>query len=74
LRLGERDEAEETYQVIIQNIQPRKPYPAKEGVETVLRNLESTLPKAKGARAEDLVDDSVMRKLDQSGFIDALYR
>jgi NitT/TauT family transport system substrate-binding protein len=74
LRLSERDEAEETYQVIIQNIQPRKPYPAKEGVETVLRNLESTLPKAKGAKAEDLVDDSVMKKIDQSGFIDALYR
>jgi NitT/TauT family transport system substrate-binding protein len=74
LRLSERDEAEETYQVIIQNIQPRKPYPAKEGVETVLRNLESTIPKAKAAKAEDLVDDSVLRKLDQSGFIDALYR
>jgi NitT/TauT family transport system substrate-binding protein len=74
LRLSERDEAEETYQVIIQNIQPRKPYPAKEGVETVLRNLESTLPRAKGVKAEDLVDESVLRKLDQSGFIDALYR
>jgi NitT/TauT family transport system substrate-binding protein len=74
LRLSERDEAEETYDVIIQNIQPRKPYPAKEGVETVLRNLESTLPKAKGVKGEDLVDDSVMRKLDQSGFIDALYK
>jgi NitT/TauT family transport system substrate-binding protein len=74
LRLSERDEAEETYQVIIQNIQPRKPYPAKEGVETVLRNLESTIPKAKGAKAEDLVDESVLRKLDQSGFIDNLYR
>jgi NitT/TauT family transport system substrate-binding protein len=74
LRLSERDEAEETYQVIIQNIQPRKPYPAKEGVETVLRNLESTIPKAKGAKAEDLVDQSVLRKLDQSGFIDGLYK
>ena len=74
LRLSEREEAEETYQVIIQNIQPRTPYPAKEGVETVLRNLESTIAKAKGAKAEDLVDDSVLRKLDQSGFIDALYR
>jgi len=74
LRLSERDEAEETYQVIIQDIQPRKPYPMKEGVETVLRNLETTIPKAKGAKADELVDDSVLRKLDQSGFIDALYR
>jgi NitT/TauT family transport system substrate-binding protein len=74
LKLKEQDEAEETYQVGIQQVQPRKPYPLKEGVETVLRSIESTVPKAKTARAEDLIDDSVMRRLDQSGFIDALYR
>ena len=74
LQLKEQDEAEETYQVIIQQIQPRKPFPLKEGVETVLRNIESTVPKAKTAKAEDMVDDSVLRKLDQSGFIDGLYR
>jgi NitT/TauT family transport system substrate-binding protein len=74
LRLRERDEAEETYNVIIENIQPRKPYPGREGVETVLRNLEKTIPKAKTTKAEDLVDDTVLRKLDQSGFIDQLYR
>jgi NitT/TauT family transport system substrate-binding protein len=74
MKLKDRDEAEETYQVIIQEIQPRKPYPSKDGVETVLRNLESTIPKAKAAKAEELIDDSVLRKIDQSGFIDALYR
>ncbi|HWO40912.1 MAG TPA: ABC transporter substrate-binding protein [Candidatus Eisenbacteria bacterium] len=74
MKLKDRDEAEETYQVIIQEIQPRKPYPTKEGVETVLRNIESTIPKAKTVRPEDLIDDSVLRKIDQSGFIDGLYR
>jgi NitT/TauT family transport system substrate-binding protein len=74
LKLKEQDEADETYQVIIQQIQPRKPYPLKEGVETVLRNIESTVPKARTAKAEDMIDDSVLRKLDQSGFIDGLYR
>jgi NitT/TauT family transport system substrate-binding protein len=74
LKLKDQDEAEESYQVVIQQIQPRKPYPLKEGVETVLRSIETTVPKAKNAKAEDLVDDSVLRKLDQSGFIDNLYR
>ena len=74
MKLKDRDEAEETYQVIIQEIQPRKPYPLKEGVETVLRNIESTIPKAKTVKAEDLIDDSVLRRIDQSGFIDNLYR
>lgn len=74
LKLKDQDEAEESYQVVVQQIQPRKPYPLKEGVETVLRSIESTVPKAKNAKAEDLIDDSVMRKLDQSGFVDNLYR
>ncbi len=73
-RLKEDEEAEETYRVIVQDIQPRKPYPLKEGVETVLRNLESTIPKAKTAKAEDFIDDSVIKKLDESGFIDSLYK
>jgi NitT/TauT family transport system substrate-binding protein len=74
LKLNDQAEAEDSYQVIIQEVQPRKPYPLKEGVETVLRNIEGTVPKAKTAKAEDLIDDSVMRRLDQSGFIDQLYR
>lgn len=74
MKLRDRDEAEETYQVIIQEIQPRKPYPTKEGVETVLRNIESTVPKAKTTKPEDLIDDTLLKKIDQSGFIDSLYR
>ena len=62
LKLKDQDEAEETYQMIIQDIQPRKPYPLKEGVEMVLRNIESTVPKAKTVKAEDLIDDSVLRR------------
>ena len=74
MKLKDQDEVEDTYQVIIRDIQPRKPYPLKEGVETVLRNVESTIPKAKTVKPEELIDDSVLRRLDQSGFIDALYR
>jgi len=74
LKLKEDAEAEETYQVFVQEIQPRKPYPLKEAVETVLRIVEKTVPKAKNAKPEDFIDDSIMKKLDQSGFIDALYK
>jgi NitT/TauT family transport system substrate-binding protein len=74
MKLKDPDEVEESYQVIIRDIQPRKPYPLKEGVETVLRNVESTIPKAKTVKPEELIDDSILRKLDQGGFIDALYR
>ena len=74
LRLKDQDEVEETYDIIIRDIQPRKPYPLKEGVEMVLRNLEGSIPKAKTVKPEDLIDESVLRRIDQSGFIDNLYR
>jgi hypothetical protein len=74
MKLKDQDEVEDSYQVIIRDVQPRKPYPLKEGVETVLRNVESTIPKAKTVKPEELIDDSILRRLDQSGFIDALYR
>jgi NitT/TauT family transport system substrate-binding protein len=74
MKLRDQDEVEDSYQVIIHDIQPRKPYPLKEAVETVLRNVESTIPKAKTVKPEDLIDDSILRRLDQNGFIDALYR
>jgi NitT/TauT family transport system substrate-binding protein len=74
MRLKDQDEAEDSYQVIIQEVHPRKPYPLKEGIETVLRNIESTLPKAKTVKAEDLIDDSFVKRLDQIGFIDSLYK
>jgi NitT/TauT family transport system substrate-binding protein len=74
MKLNDQDEVEDSYQVIIRDVQPRKPYPLKEGVETVLRTVDSTIPKAKTVKPEDLIDDSILRRLDQSGFIDALYR
>jgi hypothetical protein len=74
LKLKDDDEAEETYRVIVQEIQPRKPYPLKEGIETVLRIVEKTVPKAKDANPEELINDSVIKKLDESGFIDKLYK
>jgi hypothetical protein len=40
----------------------------------VVRTVEATLPKAKTVKPEELIDDSIIRRLDQSGFIDALYR
>jgi NitT/TauT family transport system substrate-binding protein len=74
LRLKDQDEVEETYDIIIRDIQPRKPYPLRDGVEMVLRNVESSIPKAKTVKPEDLIDESILRRIDQSGFIDNLYR
>jgi ABC-type nitrate/sulfonate/bicarbonate transport system substrate-binding protein len=49
------------------------PYPAMRGVETVLGFVERDNPKASGADPKSFVDESLLREIEQSGFIKKLY-
>ena len=49
------------------------PYPSLRGVETVLGFIEKDNPKAKSAEPKSFVDDSLLREIEQSGFIKKLY-
>jgi NitT/TauT family transport system substrate-binding protein len=49
------------------------PYPSLRGVETVLGFIEKDNPKAKSADPKSFVDDSLLREIEQSGFIKKLY-
>jgi NitT/TauT family transport system substrate-binding protein len=49
------------------------PYPSMRGVETVLGFVEKDNPKAKSADPKSFVDESLLREIDQSGFIKTLY-
>jgi NitT/TauT family transport system substrate-binding protein len=49
------------------------PYPSLRGVETVLGFVEKDNPKAKGADPKSFVDSSLLREIEQSGFIKKLY-
>jgi hypothetical protein len=45
-----------------------------EGIQPILDEMSAQLPKAKNYKPEDFVDTSIMRQLDQSGFIGSVYR
>jgi ABC-type nitrate/sulfonate/bicarbonate transport system substrate-binding protein len=47
------------------------PIPETKGIQTALDSLLA--PKARGARAEDFMDSSLMEEIKKSGFIDRLY-
>jgi NitT/TauT family transport system substrate-binding protein len=53
---------------------PRKQYPALAGIQTVLDAIADENPKAKSARPEQFVDVRFIKELDDSGYIDGLYK
>ena len=53
---------------------PPKQYPTMEGIKNILASLAETDPKAKAAKPEDFVDIRFIKELDESGFVDELYK
>lgn len=53
---------------------PRKQYPSLPGIQTVLDAIADENPKAKAARPDQFVDARFIKELDESGYIDGLYK
>ena len=71
LRVEQRD-AEEAYRGALETLE-RKPYPSTEGLLNIRRMLARSNPRVAAIQVEDVTDTRILRKLDDSGFIDALY-
>ena len=61
--------AEEGY-ADLQRALDRKPYPSPEGLRNVQRLMKIRSPKVGEIKIEDVNDSRIIRKLDESGFID----
>jgi len=68
-RTDDRELLEESYDLIIKPNFVIPPHPSLPGIASLLRGLEQTQPKAKGAKPEDFADGRMVRELEQSGFI-----
>ena len=66
LRLKRIEDAEEGYQSMI-GLYERKIYPSVDGVRNVIRLAGANNEKIRRLRAEDLVDDSIVKKLEKEG-------
>lgn len=75
LRIDKPDRLERAYQNIIPEL-PRRPCPTTQGVNSVLRIMAQygLNPKARELKPEDIMDLSLCKKLDDSGFIERLYQ
>lgn len=73
MKVNDNDAIEDSYQFFLPVV-PSKPYPPIDGIREVLAELGEKDPKARAAKAEDFADMSFVKELDDSGFIDGLYK
>jgi ABC-type nitrate/sulfonate/bicarbonate transport system substrate-binding protein len=70
-----RDILEKSYELSATDQKyPRKQYPSLPGIQTVLDAIADENPKAKSAKPEQFVDPRFIKELDDSGYIDGLYK
>ncbi len=71
----ERDILEKTWELLTEeNMLPKRQYPTLEGLKMILASLTEKDAKARAAKPEDFADLSFIKELDQSGYIDGLYK
>jgi NitT/TauT family transport system substrate-binding protein len=64
--------AEEGYKDMVTGFD-RKPYPSPKGVTNTIRLMQTRNPKVAKVKPEDVIEDRILKKLDESGFIDGIY-
>jgi ABC-type nitrate/sulfonate/bicarbonate transport system substrate-binding protein len=74
LRMTDSEMLSEAYDIYVQKHLAKIPLPTIDALRSVLEELSARSPKAKEADPRKFFDDSFVRQMQASGFIDALYR
>lgn len=54
-------------------VKPR-PYANRKGLRSIIDEIKLSNPSIANVKSDDFVNDTILRKADQSGFIDGLYK
>jgi len=74
LRMASGSALADSYEIDVQKYMLKVPLTTGEAVKSVLDDLASRIPRAKDADPKRFFDDSFVRQMQSTGFIDALYR
>ena len=73
-QLKDKELLEQSYDIsVADHILPRKQYPSRAGIQTILEELAGRNPRAKQAKPEEFIDTRFVQQLDESGYVDQLY-
>jgi len=74
MRIDNTEAVGVTWDYFAAKIVPRKPYPSVRGVKALLDLAAKERPEAAKAQPERFINTTLLKELDDSGFIDGLYR
>jgi len=74
LGLKTAQEGEGAYEDLTKFYVLKKPYPYRDGLQSIITEVAKVVPKAASLKVDDVADRSIIEKLDKSGFIDSLYK
>ena len=72
-RLDDLSLVQVAYDEMSQRLIRRMPYPDREGIQTIIDQLAKTRPQMKNLNPGDFIDPSILKEIDDSGFIKKLY-
>jgi hypothetical protein len=61
------------YEEMSQRLIRSVPYPSSEGIQTILDQLGKGRPEIKKFKPSDLIDPSILKEIEDSGFVKRLY-
>ncbi len=72
-RLDDLSLVQVAYDDMSQRLIRRIPYPDREGIQTIIDQLAKTRPQMKGLNPDDFIDPSILKEIEDSGFVKKLY-
>lgn len=74
LKSADIDAVRSAVKVFAETVMPQKPYVTEESARPILDEVAFRVPAVKGAPLERFADNRLLQEIDNSGFIDQLYR
>src|SRR5215467_3033350 len=72
-RLDDLSLVQVAYDEMSQRLIRRVPYPDREGIQTIIDQLARTRPQMKNLNPGDFIDPSILKEIEDSGFVKKLY-
>jgi ABC-type nitrate/sulfonate/bicarbonate transport system substrate-binding protein len=72
-RVDDVSTMETAYEEMSQRLIRAVPYPSNEGIQTILDQLGKTRPQVKNFKPADFIDPSILKEIEDSGFVKRLY-